>query len=464
MNNLEKIYHNILLPLNDVLFKINNQGLLIDVDYLNEMTKWYESELKSIKKKIFKTLGFEFNLNSYLQMGEVLFKKLELPYIRTTAGVSKKQDMNPKVLELLNNSDTPEMFKKNVKHLSNDLPDNITPSTDMYTRKLLFEMFEVEALQLITYYSKINKEYTTYVRDYLKKNALFIDGEWKIYPSYRAIASSGRCRCSSPNAQTYPRPSEFLPKPFDKIERPFQIRKMVIPPKGMKWIKLDYSQMELRGAAYISNDKTLLDIFKNKRDPYKEFTAYSKKKAIEAITKAERHGGKTIFLAFLYFAYEKQAHTTLLDKYDFFVTVKQCKKFRDDFIELCNGYHKHAQRLEQFVNIHHYVDSLYGRRRWFPPNVKSNIMSEATNHEVQASTTGDMSNEKTILLNKWLASTYSNRASIYLLAHDEWGIVVDEDICDEVQKGAKDVLERPPSIADDWHFPVESEIKNSFGG
>jgi len=48
MNNLEKIYHNILLPLNDVLFKINNQGLLIDVDYLNEMTKWYESELKSI--------------------------------------------------------------------------------------------------------------------------------------------------------------------------------------------------------------------------------------------------------------------------------------------------------------------------------------------------------------------------------------------------------------------------------
>jgi len=463
MNNLEKIYHNILLPLNDVLFKINNQGLLIDVDYLNEMTKWYESELKSIKKKIFDILGFEFNLNSHPQMREVLFKKLELPYIRTTAGVSKKQDMNPEVLELLNNSDTPEMFKKNVKHLSNDLPDNITPSTDMYTRKLLFEMFEVEALQLITYYSKINKEYTTYVKDYLDKNALFIDGEWRVYPSYRAIASSGRMRCSDPNVQTYPRPSEFLPKPFNNIKRPFQIRKMVIPPKGMKWIKVDMSQFEFRGAAYISQDETMLDIFENKKDPYKAFASYSMNKPIEKITKDERHGGKTISLALIYFSYPKTVQETLLKDYDFFTTIKQCDKFREDFITLYNGYYKHAQRLEQFVAINHYVDSLYGRRLWFLPGKKDNVMSKAANHEVQASTTGDMSNEKTILLNKWLNATYSNRAMIYLLAHDEWGITADEDICDEIFDKAKILLEQPPSISD-WHIPAEGGIRSSFGG
>ncbi|MFX0183860.1 MAG: DNA polymerase [Candidatus Hodarchaeota archaeon] len=463
MNNLEKIYHDILLPLNNVLLKVNNQGLLIDVDYLNEMTKWYESELIATEKKIFDILGFEFNLNSHPQMREVLFKKLKLPYIRTTAGVSKRQDMNPEVLELLNNSDTPEMFKKNVKHLSKDTPDNITPSTDMYTRKLLAEMYDIPVIQLLTYYVKIYKEYSTYVKDYLEKNALFIDGEWRVYPSYRAIASSGRLRGANPNPQTYPRSSKFLPKPFNDIERPFQIRKMIIPPPGMKWIKADYSQMEFRGAAYISQDKTMLDIFENKRDPYKAFASYSMKKSIEEITDDERHGGKTISLALIYFSYSKTVQETLLKDYDFFTTIKQCDKFREDFTTLYNGYYKHGQRLEQFVNINHYVDSLYGRRRWFPPNVKSNVMSEAANHEVQASTTGDMSNEKTILLDKWLTSTYNNKAFIYLLAHDEWGIVANEDLCNEIFDKTKILLEAPPSIAD-WHIPAEGEIKGSFGG
>ena len=90
-------------------------------------------------------------------------------------------------------------------------------------------------------------------------------------------------------------------------------------------------------------------------------------------------------------------------------------------------------------------------------------MSKAANHEVQASTTGDMSNEKTILLNKWLNATYSNRAMIYLLAHDEWGITADEDICDEIFDKAKILLEQPPSISD-WHIPAEGGIRSSFGG
>ena len=76
MNKLQSLYENILLPLNDVLFKINNQGIRLDIDYLQEMTKWYESVLVDLRVKMFKEVGKEFNprflwaiLNQYRREG-----------------------------------------------------------------------------------------------------------------------------------------------------------------------------------------------------------------------------------------------------------------------------------------------------------------------------------------------------------------------------------------------------------
>jgi DNA polymerase-1 len=241
-NGLEKLFSEIEMPLQIVLAKMEFAGVTIDIDYLNTLSKDYEKRLLVLEKEIYAQAKEVFNINSTKQLAEILFHKLGIPVVKKTkTGLST----NSYVLE----------------KIKNDYP----------------------IAQLILAYRSLEKLLNTYIN----KLPFLINQETnKIHASFnQTITITGRLSSSRPNLQNIP----------IKTVDGAQIRKAFVPANKTNYIlSADYSQVELRLLAHLSQDENMIAAFKNDLDIHSATAASVFNVDLEEVSKEQRSKAKAV--------------------------------------------------------------------------------------------------------------------------------------------------------------------------
>jgi DNA polymerase-1 len=299
------------LPLIPVLAEMEMTGVALDADYLAEMGGELEKQLARLEKRIYRQVGYEFNVNSTQQLAEALFGKLQLkPADKGRKTAAGKFSTAADVLE--------EMRGQH------------------------------PVLELILEQRELAKLKSTYV-DALPLAVNPATG--RVHTSYnQAGAVTGRIASSEPNLQNIP----------IRTELGRRVRKAFIAGRGQRLVAADYSQIELRLAAHMSQDQTMLQAFRDGEDIHTATMAAILGVPLEKVTADQRRQAKAINFGLLYgmgaFALAKQTGLTLAEAENF------VKNYFDRF----PGVKKYLAETKRLAAERGYVETLLGRRRYFP--------------------------------------------------------------------------------------------------
>jgi DNA polymerase I len=387
-------------PLVEVLTRMEQAGVAIDVKFLHGMSKELEVQLANLTKDIHRAAGGPFNINSTQQLGEVLFSKLKLPTIRKTkTGFST----DVSVLEALQHQ--------------HPIVDNLLE------------------------YRQLSKLKSTYV-DALPE--LVNPDTGRVHTSFnQTIAATGRLSSSDPNLQNIPIRTE--------IGR--SIRKAFIPgKKGNAIMSADYSQIELRVMAHISGDEGLAEAFRNKEDVHSTTASKVFGVSLNDVTKDMRRKSKEVNFGIMYgigpFGLSSRLEISQAEAKDiiarYFDRFPKVKQYINETIA--------KARTDGFVS------TLLGRRRYLPDlksanqNIRSNAERQAINMPIQG-TAADMI--KVAMVNIDAAIRRKKLSSQMILqVHDELVF----DILKTEEEEMKKLVEKHMREAMKLSVPIEVEI------
>jgi DNA polymerase-1 len=364
--DLGKLYEEIELPLVPVLADMEDTGIKVDRNVLQQMSTAMEKQLKDLTGRIYLAAGTEFNINSTKQLGEVLFDKLNLPVLKKTRKTGGY-------------------------------------STDQGVLEELAQTYEIP--RLILEYRQISKLKSTYV-DALP--GLINPKTGRVHTSYNQTgAATGRLSSSDPNLQNIPIRSDL-----GRL-----IRSAFIPEKGCVLIAADYSQVELRILAHLSEDEVLVSAFRAGEDIH-DRTAREVFSDTELENRAEcRRRAKVINFGIVYGLSAFGLSQTLGIKRE------EAQAFIDAYFKRYQGVRAWLDKTVEEVRIKGYAQTLYGRRRPIPDiNSKDNNLRHfsertAVNSPIQG-TAADIIKIAMIRLHRTLQE--KNMASrILLQVHDE---------------------------------------------
>ncbi len=384
---LRKLFEELEMPLMPVLAQMERVGVAIDTHFFAQMSRRLESELKLVEEEILKLAGRELNINSPLQLREVLFDQLGLPVKkRTKTGPSTDAE----VLEQLANE-------------GHQIP------------------------RLIIEYRELSKLKSTYV-DALP--ALVNPDTERIHTSFnQTVASTGRLSSSDPNLQNIP------------IRTPLgaEIRRGFVPAEGRVLLAADYSQIELRILAHLSGDPAFVEAFSKGRDVHQETAALIFGVEAGAVTPAMRGQAKTVNFATIY----GQGPAALGRQLG--ISVGQARQFIDNYFKRFPAIRAYLDRQVEVAREQGYVETLFGRRRYIPelnsknPNIRGFGERVATNSPIQG-TAADLIKLAMIDIHRALAE-HGERASMILQVHDELLFEVDPAKLDDVKELVRSKME-----------------------
>ncbi|UCC71786.1 MAG: DNA polymerase I [Gemmatimonadota bacterium] len=363
--DLRRLCDEIEMPLMPVLADMERTGVAIDSEFFAEMSERLDEELHLVEQEIYKLAGRELNINSPVQLREVLFDELGLP-------VKKKTKTGP--------------------------------STDAE----VLEELAAEGHQLprlIIEYRELAKLKSTYV-DALP--ALVDPATDRIHTSFnQTVTSTGRLSSSDPNLQNIP------------IRTPLgaEIRKGFVPSQGLVFLGADYSQIELRILAHLSKDPAFVEAFQKGRDVHRETAALIFGAQPDAVTTAMRGQAKTVNFATIYgqgpFALARQLG----------ISLAAARQFIDNYFTRFPSIREYLDRQVESARNQGYVETLFGRRRYIPelnsknPNIRGFGERVASNSPIQG-TAADLIKLAMIKIHSALAERGSG-ARMILQVHDE---------------------------------------------
>ena len=330
---LEQLFEDLEMPLMPVLADMERTGIAIDRDFFEEMSEELQRELQLVEEEIYKIAGHEFNLNSPIQLREVLFVELELP------------------------------VKKRTK---------TGPSTDAEVlEELAAEGHEIP--RLLIDYRELAKLKSTYV-DALPAQA---DPETdRLHTTFnQTIASTGRLTSSDPNLQNIP----------IRTALGAEIRKGFVAEGDARFIGADYSQIELRILAHLSHDPAFLKAFREGRDVHRETAALIFGVEPDAVNGAMRAQAKTVNFATIY----GQGPTALARQLGIGFT--GAREFIAAYFERFPAIREYLDRQIELARDQGYVETILNRRRYIPelhsknPNIRRFGERVATNSPIQGS-------------------------------------------------------------------------------
>lgn len=393
--DLWAVYDKIDRPLITLLCKMERQGVLVCPEYLETLSKEFHKELDAIIKKARKSLvdsGIDdvesYNLNSTKQIAELLFDKLQLPIIKKTK-TGASTDVN--VLNELKSS--------------HDFP------------KLLLE------------YRELSKLLSTYV-DSLPK--LIHPQTNRIHTQLsQTVAATGRLASSNPNLQNIP----------IKTERGASIRKAFIAPPGYVLIGADYSQMELRIFAHMTQDKGLLKAFNDGLDIHSHTAALILGKKDADVTPDDRRMAKTINFGIVY------GQTPFGLAKSLGISRGDAKQFIDDYFASYPGIKTYMEEIVKSAHKNGEVQTLCGRKRFIPEiNSKNHVLKQnaeriAINSPIQG-TAADLMKLAMIEVSKVIEEKFPN-TKLILQVHDELIVECPKEKASEVCETIQSVMEDP---------------------
>ncbi len=295
------------MPLIPVLVSMERHGVAVDPQALEAMSRRIEEQLEKLQEQIYEYAGHTFNVRSTQQLGDVLFEEMELPVIRRTkTGYSTAKDV------------------------LSELEDEHPIAT------------------LILEYRKLEKLRSTYV-DTLPD--LVNPSTGRIHTSYNQTGTStGRLSSSDPNLQNIPVRTEL----GRHVRAAF-----VAPPKHML-LGCDYSQVELRLLAHFSRDPEMMAAFQRGEDIHATTAAAIHGVPLAEVTKEQRSLAKTINFGLMYgmSAYGLASRTGL--------SIEEARQFIETYFERFGQVEKYFEEILAFAREHGYVETVMGRRRYFP--------------------------------------------------------------------------------------------------
>ena len=390
---LDRLYRDIERPLTPVLARMERAGVAIDRPLLAEISTRMEGELRSLEQRIWAEAGEEFNVNSPVKLGQILFDKLKYPVLKKTA----KTRSSSTGFEVLT-----ELAEQGLS-----LP------------KLVLE------------YREISKLKGTYV-DALPAIA---DAAGRVHSSFRQnVAATGRLSSSDPNLQNIP----------IRTATGREIRKAFIAPRGSKLVVADYSQIELRILAHMSGDAALIQAFEEGQDIHRATAAKIFGVAPDLVTHEMRFASKRINFALLY----GMAAFTLGKELG--VSTSEAKTYVDSYfnqfpsVRAClDGIVAEARRTKE-------VKTLFGRVRPIPDiaasngAVRANAERMALNAPFQG-TAADIIKIAMIRLDAALAKD-GLASRLVLQVHDELVLEAPEDEVPAVEELVREVMEHAAEL------------------
>jgi DNA polymerase I len=382
---LQKIYETIELPLIPVLARMEDRGIRIDVDLLRQMSNTMAVQLADLETRIYAEAGTEFNINSPQQLGHILFEKLQYPVIKKTKG-TKAWSTSVDVLQ-----------------------------------ELASHGFAVP--QLILQHRELHKLKSTYI-DALPQ---LVAKDGRVHTSFnQAVAATGRLSSSDPNLQNIP-----IRTPLGR-----EIRRAFIAEEGNVLLAADYSQVELRILAHISQDPDLIETFRRGADIHRATASKMFNIPEGELTHDQRRAAKTINFGVLYGMSAFRLSNELN------IPTGQAKDFIDAYFARYPKIQEYLDRTLQEARATGKVTTLFGRVRYIPEihnksfTVRGNAERMATNAPIQG-TAADILKLAMIALDERLGGD----ARMLLTVHDEIVIEVAEEKAGQVAGIVKETLE-----------------------
>ena len=366
-NQVKKIFNEIEIPMIAVLNEMEAQGVKIDSKYLKKLEKEFETDLSILKEEIYKKCGEEFNLNSPKQLGDILFDKLRL--------VSK-----PKKTKTGQYSTSEEVLSE----LANDH----------------------DVIKKILDWRSLDKLQNTYVKSLPNEVSNITD---RIHSSFnQTVTSTGRLSSNNPNLQNIP----IRTPNGQKIRRAFVARN-----NDFILMAADYSQIELRVIASISNEDNMIDAFHNNKDIHTITASKIYNIVPDDVSKVQRGNAKTVNFGIIYgvsaFGLSQQTELNRVESKamieNYFINYPRLKNYMSEQIE--------------FARNHGYVQTIMGRRRYLTNiNSQNNMLrSSAERNAINApiqGTAADIIKIAMINIHKKFKNQ-SLKSRMILQVHDE---------------------------------------------
>ena len=397
-----ELFKNIDMPTVEVLAEMQWNGMYLDVKELENYGDMLKTRLNSLTDEIYKLCGEEFNINSPKQLGEVLFEKLKLPVVKKTKnGYSTDVDVLEKLVE------------------------------------------EHPVIEKLLEYRQLMKLNSTYVEGM----KVYVNPKTKRIHSFfhQTITATGRISSTEPNLQNIP----------TRFELGKQLRKVFKPAENCIYIDADYSQIELRVLAHISNDEHMIQAFKNGEDIHKQAASKVFNIPIDEVTKEQRNSAKAVNFGIVYgisdFGLGEQLH----------ISRKQAKQYIDQYLELYSGIKQFMTNIVEEAKEKGYVETEFKRRRYIPELKSNNYMVRqfgqraAMNTPIQGTAADIM---KIAMINVLKEIKLRNlKSKIVLQVHDEMMIEAPIDEAEEI----KEILKNKMENATQLKVPLIAEISES---
>ena len=380
------LFYNIDMPTVEVLSNMQWNGMYVDEEELNKFGEELTEKLETITKIIYQMAGEEFNINSTKQLGEILFEKMKLPVIKKTkSGYST--DSN--VLEKLKKEDP-----------------------------IIEQILEYRQLM------KLNSTYVEGLKPYINPKTKRIHSFF-----HQTITATGRISSTEPNLQNIP----------TRFELGKRVRKVFEPEDGKVYIDSDYSQIELRVLASISEDEHMIGAFKEGQDIHKQAASKVFKTPIEQVTKEQRSDAKAVNFGIVYgisdFGLGEQLG----------ISRKKAKQYIDEYLTQYSGIKDFMENITEEAKEKGYVETLFHRRRYIPELKSNNYMVRqfgsraAMNTPIQG-TAADIMKIAMIKVFKEIEKR-NLQAKIVLQVHDEMMIEAPKEEAEIVKEILKNSME-----------------------
>ncbi|HLN19008.1 MAG TPA: DNA polymerase, partial [Patescibacteria group bacterium] len=396
--NLEKVFFDLEMPIIEILAKMELAGIKLNTIIFKGIVEKINKRIANLEKSICELAGKEFNINSSRQLADILFVDLKIPTDDIKKGKTGYSTASS------------ELQKIKEKH---------------------------KIVEKIEEYREIFKLKTTY----LDTMPLLVDDQSRIHTTFnQAVTSTGRLSSSDPNLQNIPIRTDIgqlLRTAFEADE-------------GWKLISADYSQIDLRVVAHMSNDKKMIELFHKDVDIHRATAQEVYKVPLSQVTDKMRRSAKALNFGVIYgmsvFGFSQAAK----------IERDEAKKFINEYMERFSGIARYMKETKEFAKANLYVETEIGRRRILPEINSANFMVQsaaermAINMPIQG-----LSADIVKLAMLALYKEYKNDPQVKMLlqVHDEIILEVKESTAKETARKIKEIMEsvyklKVPLIAD----------------
>jgi DNA polymerase I len=383
---LQNIYETLEIPLLSVLSQVERNGVMIDANMLTQQSLELESHMGELEQQAYDLAKQTFNIGSPKQIQKILYEDMQLPILAKT----------PK--------GQPSTAESVLQELSQDYD---LPRIILDYRSL----------------SKLKSTYTDKLPEQINANT------GRVHTSYhQAVAATGRLSSSDPNLQNIP----------IRTEEGRRIRQAFTAPVNCVLLAADYSQIELRIMAHLSQDKGLLEAFSQNEDVHRKTAAEVFATTLEEITKDQRRAAKAINFGLIYgmspFGLAKQLG----------ITRSEAKDYVDRYFEHYPDVKNYMENTREQARDQGYVETVFGRRLYLPEintrNAARRQYAERTaiNAPMQG-TAADIIKRAMIDVQSWLNKDYPD-IKLIMQVHDELVFEVPEDKVDILEPEIKNIM------------------------